>query len=327
MRGPVRALPLLLLSLAACGPDLPSPHTRVVAWAPKGEGVPLDAVAALELSGPVAPSGLLDGRRVALARGTDARAVAAAVESEAGLAAGAPSLPCTVSLSPDRRRVELRPGAPLPAGLVLALILGPVEDAEGRPVLDPDGQRRTFVATFQTAPLPPGPPPRPVLTEVRADAATPEAGGEYVELQNRGVGPLDLEGWRLAKRTAAGAWSSCALSVLPPASVAPGAFALLTGAAWDARYAVPAGVIRAACASASLAGGLADDRAPEVRLLDLAGAVRATFGAEGTAPRCPGAAVERLRPDEADGPSNFGCAAAGGSPGACNAATPPGSCR
>ncbi|MBK9518975.1 MAG: lamin tail domain-containing protein [Anaeromyxobacter sp.] len=313
------------LALSACGPPLPDPHTRVTGWAPTGSGVAPGALATVELSGPVSPAGVTDGRRVGLARGADARAVAAAVESEAGLGAGAPALPCAVSLSADGRRIELRPLMPLALGAVHALVLGPLEDSAGRPVLDPEGRRRTFVATFETVAPPPGPPPRPVVTEVRADAATPEAGGEYVEVQNRGEGPLDLTGWRIAKRTTSGAWSSCELVAAAGGPVAPGAFALLTGAAWDGRYPVPAGLARAACASASLAGGLSDERPPEVRLLDLAGEVRAGLGEGGGAPRCPGGAVERLDPEGPDAAANLTCTA-GGTPGACNAATPPGRC-
>ena len=216
--------------------------------------------------------------------------------------------------------MELRPRAPLLAGAVHALVLGPVRDAAGRPVLDPDGKRRTFVATFQVDPGPPGPPPRPVLTEVRADAATPEAGGEYVELQSRGEGPLDLSGWRLEKRTAAGAWAGCELQLADGGPIAPGAFGLLTGGAWDGRYPRPDPSPRWACGGATLAGGLANDRPPELRLVDPAGAVLATFGEGASAPRCP-VAVERVVPDGPDAASAFECADEG-TPWACNSVTP-----
>ena len=166
-------------ALAACGPGLPDPHVRLAAWAPTGAAAPLDAVAVLEFSGPLHPT-LPAGARVALARGADARAVAAAAGSEAGLDAGAPVVPCALSLDAQGRRLTLRPLAPLAPGTVHALVVGPLRDAGGRPVLDPDGRRRTFVATFETVAAPPGPPPRPVLAEALADAATPEAGGEYL---------------------------------------------------------------------------------------------------------------------------------------------------
>jgi hypothetical protein len=285
----------------------------VHAWSPSGSGVPADAVAALEFSAPADPAGLADGARVALARAADVRAVAAAVESEAGLSPGSPAIPCEVRLLDGGRRLELRPLAPLAEGAAHALVLGRIHDAAGRPVLDPDGKRRTFVATFETQPGPPGPPPHPVVTEVRADAETPEAGGEYVEVQNRGVAPLDLDGWRLVKRTSAGSWSGCDLGAAAGGPVPPGAFALLTGAAWDGRYALPAGTARYACAGTTLAGGLANDRGPELRLLDPAGVVQATLGEGGVAPRCPVALV-RLDPAGPDAAGNLGCVEAG-SPG------------
>lgn len=224
-----------------------------------------------------------------------------------------------MALADGGRRVELRPRAPLAAGAVHALVLGPVHDPDGRPVLDPDGRRRTFVATFQVEPGPPGPPPRPVLTEARADAATPEAGGEYVELQNRGEAPLDLTGWRLEKRTSAGAFTGCELLLAAGGAVAPGGFALLTGGDWDGRYAVPAGTPRWRCGGATLAGGLANDRPLDLRLVDPEGAVRATLGAAG-APRCP-AALERVLPEAPDDAGAWGCADPG-TPGRCNALTP-----
>jgi hypothetical protein len=316
---PARAVVALAL-LLGCAPPEPEPYTRVSAWAPSGSGVPPDAVASLELTAPADPAGLADGRRVALARGSDVRAVVAAVESEAGLGAGVPALPCDVALVEGGRRIELRPRAPLAAGAVHALVLGPVRDAGGRPVLDPDGKRRTFVATFEVEPGPPGPPPRPVLTEVLCDAATPEAGGEYVELQNRGEGPLDLAGWRLEKRTASGSLAGCELLLAAGGPLAPGRLGLLTGGDWDGRYALPAGTPRWSCAGATLAGGLANDRAPELRLVDPGGQVVATLGAGGVAPRCPGA-LERILPEGPDAAANLACAEVL-TPGRCNSLTP-----
>jgi hypothetical protein len=312
------------LALGACGPAAPPPLTRVSSWSPQGAGVASDAVAAIELSGEVGPEGIVDGRRVALARAAQVRAVATAVESADGLGAGSPALACAVALSADGRRIELRPLAPLAAGTVHALVLGPIRDAGGRPVLDAEGRRRTFVGTFETAPGAPGPPPRPVITEVRAVAASPQAGGEYVEVQNRGLGPLDLFGWRLEKRTASGAVAGCDLVTADAEPLAAGAYALLTGDAWDGRYGLPA-VPRATCGTASLLGGLADDRPPEVRLLDPAGQVQSTLGQDGVAPRCP-AAVERIEPDGLDSALNLSCAD-GGTPGGCNAATPVANCH
>jgi len=318
------ALAGALAAAAACGPAEPDPHVRLAAWAPGGAGAPLDAVARLDFSGPLDPAQPA-GVRVALARGADARAVAAAAGSEAGLAPSDPAIPCDLSLDPTGRRLTLRPLLPLAAGQVHALVVGTLRDAGGRPVLDPEGHRRTFVATFETVAAPPGPPPRPVLAEALADAATPEAGGEYLEVWNVGEGPLDLTGWRVAKRTASGAWTTCTADLAEGAPIAPGAAGLLTGGAWDGRYAVPVALPRYACGATALAGGLANDRALELRLLDPAGQVRSTLGEGGAAPRCPGA-VERIDPEGPDAPENWACAEGTGTPGACNDATPAALC-
>jgi hypothetical protein len=312
-----------LLVLGACGQAEPPSLARVVAWAPQGTGVPVDASASIDLSESIGPDGELDGRRVALARAKDVKGVAAAVESEAGLGPDASAVACAVALARGGRRIELTPLAPLAAGAVHAVVLGPLRDRNGHAVLDPEGRRRTFIATFETEP---GPPPRPVITEVLARAATPEAGGEYVEVQNRGVGPLDLEGWRFTKRTTAGTVASCTLTIAVGGPVLPGGYALLTGLAWDDRYGVPADVARYTCGSASLAGGLPDDRPPEVQLLDAAGVLQSSLGAGGVAPECE-ASVERVAPDGSDVAGNLACALGAGTPGACNSVTPGYSCR
>lgn len=299
---------------AACGPATPEPHVRLAAWAPSGPGTATTAEAALDFTGPLDAAEARSGRRVALARGTDARAVSAGVTAEAGLASDAPVVPCALDLSPDGRRLTLRPLAPLAAGTTHALVVGPLRDAEGRPVLDPDGKRRTFLATFETAAPPPGPPPRPVLAEALADAATPEAGGEYVEVRNVGEGPLDLDGWRLAKRTSAGAFTTCTAARAEGTAAGPGEAALLTGGGWDGRYATPPGIARYACGATSLAGGLANDRALELLLLDPAGQVRSTLGQAGAAPRCAGA-VLRLDLEGPDEVGNWGCEEGAGTPG------------
>jgi hypothetical protein len=178
-------------------------------------------------------------------------------------------------------------------------------------MLDPEGRRRTFVARFETG-APPGPPPAPAITEVRVRAATPQAGGEYVEIANLGQGTLDLAGWRLSKRTGSGALSSCAISAAAGAgAIAPGGLAFVAGAAWDGRYAAPAGVPLLVCGATALLGGLADDRAVDVQLSDPVGGVRSSLGERG-APVCP-AAVERVDPFGPDEAWNLACTE--GSPG------------
>jgi len=314
-----RAAPLAVALLAACAPPVPEPHARIAAWAPQGKEVAREAVAIVDFTAPVSPTGLTDGRRAALARAADARAVATAAGSESGLAGDAPVIATEATLLPGGQRLQLRPRSPLPAGLTLALVIGAgATDAEGRTLLDPEGRPRTFVATFETIP---GPPPRPVLTEVRAVATAPEAGGEYLELLNMGDGPLDLAGWRLEKRTTTGTLAGCTIAAEASAVLAPGDFGLVTGGAWDGRYRLPPGLPRATCGAGALAGGLADERPPEVRLLDASGLVQATLGEGGAAPRCP-AAVERIDPAGPDASWNLACALDGGTPGTCNSVSP-----
>lgn len=302
------------LALAAgCGlPEAP-PLVRVVSAEPAGTEVPPALVAAaFTFSAPVSAEGLSDGRRLALAPADALHAVLDAVESEAGAAGLAEAVAASVVLEAGGARAVLRPLAPLRAHTAYALVLSSrAHDPDGRPILDAEGRRRPSVATFQTGAAA-GPPPWPTITEVRADAATPEAGGEYVELANLGEGPLDLYGHRLAKRTASGALSSC---TLPPDAVLPsGAVALVVGGAYDGRYALPPGVPALPCGTSALLGGLANDRPPEVLLLGPDGATLATFGLGGVAPLCPGAAV-RLDPAAPDEASNLACADGEGTPG------------
>jgi hypothetical protein len=305
----------LLLLAAACGLPDPASFVRVEGAAPEGPGVPPELEAAeLWFSAPIAPEGIADGGRLVLVPAADLREALDAVESEAGASALPARVPAVGALADGGRRALLRPGAPLRALAPYVLVLSSrVRAADGRPVLDAEGRQRPTVVAFETGRAP-GPPPRAVLTEVRADAATPEAGGEYVEIANRGEGTLDLSGWRLAKRTATGALSSCTVSALPADALAPGAVALVAGGAYDGRYALPDGAPVLACGATALLGGIANDRPPELLLLDPTGAVVSTFGAGGAAPMCP-AAAERLDADGPDVAENLACAEGEGSPG------------
>ncbi len=307
-------------ALSGCGPAPPEPHTRIAGWSPSGSGASRSATVAVDFTGPVAADGLAEGRLVALGRAADARALARALDG--GEAPGPLALPCDAGLAGGGRRFELRPRALLPGGTAFAVVVAStLRDAGGRAVLDPDGHRQAFVGTFTTVP---GPPPRPVLTEVRAVAATPQAGGEYVELLNLGEEALDLSGWRLEKRTSAGLLAGCTVTTAAE-PLPPGALGLIAGGAWDGRYPVPDGLVRFTCGASTLAGGLADERPPEVRLLDPAGALQGTLGRDGAAPRCP-AAVERIDALAPDLPDNLACAVDEGTPGWCNSVTPPERC-
>jgi hypothetical protein len=301
-----------LAAILACGLPVQGPLPRILGAAPEGEGVSTLTSAEIRFDAPVDPEGLLDGRRLVLVGSDALRAAIAAVESDAGAADLAGAIATDASLADGGARVVLRPLAPLRGFTAYALVLSSrIRSADGRPVLDPEGRRRTFVASFETR-APEGPPPAPALTEVLADADTPEAGGEYVEVANLGDAPLDLAGWRLAKRTAAGALVACAIEV--PAGAAPlgpGEVALVAGGAWDGRYGLPGWVPVLACGATALLGGIANDRAPDLLLADPGGTVRATLGERG-APICP-AALERVDPAGPDAPGNLACT--GGSPG------------
>lgn len=170
------------------------------------------------------------------------------------------------------------------------------------------------------------PAPRVVITEVLATAATPQAGGEYVEIANLGSGDADLTGWKLAKRSTSGAVSRCTLEPKEGA-LPPGGHGLVVGGGWDGRYPVPAGVPRFHCGATSLAGGLADDRAPAIALESPAGAVVSGFGWAAPGLRCTERSVERIQPGGEDAAPNLACAkVAPGTPGACNGNTTPDEC-
>jgi hypothetical protein len=304
---------------AACGLPEPAPLVRIVAVSPSGDGVAPDSAFEVRFSGPLA-AGAEDA--VALARAEDLGAALEALEAEGGPAPGAPLVPAAaVAVAVDGgTSVSLSPAEPLApwAGYAL-LVSSRVRDAQGRPVLAPDGRHGPFVQPFSTGAAP-GPPPLPVLTEVRVDAETPEAGGEWVEVANLGEGALDLRGHRLAKRSAAGELSSCALALREGTAAPPGGHALLVGGAWDGREPLPAGTPLYGCGTTALLGGIANDRPVRLLLLAPSGEVLSTLGEGGEAPVC--AILERLSPLGPDEPWNLACAEDGGTPGWCNGGTP-----
>lgn len=187
---------------------------------------------------------------------------------------------------------------------------------------DLGGHRGSFGPWLAATALPPR--PRPVLSEVLADADAPEAGGEYVEVVNLGTGDADLEGFSLAKRTASGGVVRCALAPAAGGPVPPGGYALVVGGAYDGRYALPPGTALYACGGSALAGGLANDRAPALALEDPAGAVVSAVGLAEAAPRCATGSLERVHPAAPDAGASYACGAR--TPGACNADTPPEEC-
>ena len=167
---------------------------------------------------------------------------------------------------------------------------------------------------------------RPVLTEVLADAEAPEAGGEYVEVANLGSGSARLTGFRLAKRSASGAVTRCTLEPLEGV-LPPGAHGLVVSGAWDGRYRLPPGIPLFRCGTGALAGGIANDRPPELALEGPDGGVVSGLGWTATSLRCTGRSLERIHPAGPDAAANLACSrTVPGTPGACNGATPPEEC-
>lgn len=322
-----RALPLGMAVVAALGCGIPEPERlpRVAGAEPADGAAPEGLVAAVTFTAPIAAEDVAGGRRIAVATAAAEDAVREALEAEEGAGPIPGAIPAGAALVDGGRRVELRPDAPLLplAGYVL-VVSSRLRAADGRPVLDPEGRQRPFVHAFTTGPSS-GPPPRAVVTEVRADAETPEAGGEYVEIQNAGAAPLELAGLVLAKRTATGTLVRCVLAAAEGGPVPPGGYAVVGGGAWDGRYALPAGTPRYACGATALLGGLANDRGPAILLLGADGATLSSFGIEAAAPRCP-AAAERVAPLGPDAEGNLACAEGEGTPGACNSVTAPWDC-
>lgn len=150
------ALAVAMAVWAGCSPAVPEPLPRVVSAEPTGAGVAPDAVvAAVTFSEPVEPDGVADGRFLALAREADRKEVAAAAAAPGGIGPGAPVVAVRIALTGGGRRAEMRPVAPLDPLAVHAIVVGTgIRSLSGRTVLDPDGRRRTFVATFETGSVP-----------------------------------------------------------------------------------------------------------------------------------------------------------------------------
>jgi hypothetical protein len=187
------------------------------------------------------------------------------------------------------------------------------------------GHRSQPGAWVAVSSLPPR--PAPALTEALADADTPEAGGEYVEVANLGTGDADLTGYSLAKRTASGSFSRCQLTpaAMEGVPIPPGGHALVVGGAYDGRYTLPPETVLYHCGNTALAGGLANDRPVALALEDPTGQQVSTMGIQEAVQRCPQGSLERVHPAGPDAASNFACPGAR-TPGACNRSTPPEEC-
>lgn len=298
------AVSMLVLCGIACEP-LPQPLPRVVAASPTGTVPARDLRVEFSASDPFAPADVLRGR-VALCRGEDLRDVKRLVED------GEPLPPEQVievhaALEDGGRRVVLVPVVALVPGFSYAAVLGHgVRSADGRLVLDAEGRPRSVVVEF-TVSTALDAPVRAELVKVLADADAPEAGGEYVEVVNLAPEPLDLAGFRLAKRGPSGSFTRCTVTRRAGLAIPAQARGVIVGGAYDGRYGLLPGVVVYDCGASAVAGGLANDRAPALLLEAPGGAPVSSLGIVAPAPRCDAGALVRVDPAAPDAPENLTC--------------------
>ncbi len=251
------------------------------------------------------------------------------VASPSGEACGGlPAWPATASRwsapSPCPGYDPCRPGAACPAAVRVDGLCPGARVAWRLLAEDLAGNRASPGPWRETSTAPPV--PRPVLTEVLVDAAAPEEGGEYAEVANLGSGETDLAGWHLAKRSASGAWTRCALEALA-GPLPPGGLGLVVGGAHDGRYGLGPDRPLFRCGAGALLGGLANDAPPGLALEAPDGAAASTLGVATPLLRCGERSVERIHPAGADEAANLACSPlTPGTPAACNGATPPEEC-
>jgi hypothetical protein len=171
--------------------------------------------------------------------------------------------------------------------------------------------RSGAVATSEVTIVPAAPRAHVVLNEVLANPAGSEPAQEWVELYNDGSGSIDLDGF--AVEDAGGA------SVLPEATLAPGAFALVVPDAYVADDGVdPPPAQGTLLVHVPMLGrsGLAND-GEKITLSDASGNVISTFPAIKTK---NGVSIARTAPDAPDdAPASFVPSPNGSStPGAAN---------
>jgi hypothetical protein len=300
----VIAAALLVVCGAACEP-LPQPLPRVVAASPSGTVPARDLRVEFSASDPLVPADVLKGK-VALCRAEDLRDVKRLVED------GEPLPPEQVievhaSLEDGGRRVVLVPVTALVPGFSYAAVLGHgVRSADGRLVLDAEGRPRSVVVEF-TVSTALDARVRAELVKVLADADAPEAGGEYVEVANLAPEPLDLAGFRLAKRGPTGSFTRCTITRRSGLAIPAQALGVIVGGAYDGRYELPSSAVVYDCGGSAVAGGLANDRAPALLLEAPDGATVSSLGVAAPAPRCDGGALIRSDPAGPDALENLTC--------------------
>ncbi len=219
------------LLLLACAPPDPSRLPRILSASPGGTGVAPDRVLVEVTFGePVSSDGVLDGRLFALCREEDRPAVVDGVES-GGLAPGAPVVAGKVTLADEGRRATLAPAAPLQPLAGYAIVVGTLRSASGRPVLDPDGRRRAFVASFETGPVPDRQPPAARWILPPHGPAPSNVGELRLDFGEPVTGSLSLPGGGVPPRPIAPAPGQLGLELAAP--LPPGPLALSVSGVLD----------------------------------------------------------------------------------------------
>jgi hypothetical protein len=175
-------------------------------------------------------------------------------------------------------------------------------------VADLDGDEVPFRVELETR----EPRAHVVLNEVLANPSGPDKSQEWVELVNDGDSAVALEGWTLEDGSGKVA--------LTPATLAPGAFALVVPAAYDVASLadVPAMAGTLIVRVPELAGGGLSNQGEVLRLRDAAGTLVSQFPA--VAASKAGVSIARREPWSLDDDTSvFGPSAPpGASPGAEN---------
>lgn len=292
---------------SGCEP-LPQPLPRVVGAAPTGTVAARGLEIEFTASEPLSADDVLGGRRLALCLAEDLREVKRLAEAGEPLPADR-VVAARTELQDGGRRAVLAPESPLVPGSSYAAVLAHgVRSADGRLVLDLEGRGRSVVVEFTISTELAG-PVRAEIVKVLADAESPEAGGEYVEVANLGAEPLDLAGFRLAKRGPSGAFTRCTIARRSGGAIPAGSTGVVVGGAYDGRYqlALERSVLQ--CGGSAVAGGLANDRAPALILEAPDGDAVSSIGVATPAPRCDAGALVRLDAAGADVAENLACSA------------------
>jgi hypothetical protein len=279
---------------------------RIVGASPSGTVAARDLRVEFTASEPLSTEDVLGGTRFVLCLAENLREVKRVAEAGEPPPAGA-FIAARAELEDGGRRAVLVPTEPLVPGFSYAAVLAHgVRAADGRIVLDGDGRPRSVVVEFTISPELTG-PIRAELTKVLADADSPEAGGEYVEVANLGDEPLDLAGFRIAKRGPTGSFSRCTMTRRSGEAIRPRGRGVVVGGAYDGRYGLAAGVSVLDCGASAVAGGLANDRAPALLLEAPNGETVSSIGVAAPAPRCSASALVRIDDAGPDAPANLAC--------------------